>query len=224
MCHTSCALFNAGNLASYLSVIEAWLSRPANAREILTLLLVNSNDLGANQFGKSFTDAGLQNYTFQPASNPNALAFRDWPTLQQMIDAGTRLVVFMDSQADVTTVPYILPEWDYFFETPYDVTNASSLDQGCPLDRPANTQPDGKMYIVNHFLDETAAFLLGATVPDIDLLPQTNAATGFGSIGNQVQSCEQIYEQPPKFVLVDFYDKGDVFVAEKKMNGVSSPN
>lgn len=35
----------------------------------------------------------------------------DWPTLGQLINNGTRVVVFLDSGADVTSVPFILPEF-----------------------------------------------------------------------------------------------------------------
>ena len=48
----------------------------------------------------------------------------------------------------------------------------------------------------------------------------TNAATGSGSIGAQVGLCEGIYGRAPKGVLVDYFDKGDVFTAERSINGV----
>ena len=35
----------------------------------------------------------------------------DWPTLKEMLDAGKRLVVFIDKGADERTVPYLLPQF-----------------------------------------------------------------------------------------------------------------
>lgn len=36
----------------------------------------------------------------------------DWPTLGQLIDSGKRVIVFLDSGADVSSVPFILPEFE----------------------------------------------------------------------------------------------------------------
>ena len=36
----------------------------------------------------------------------------DWPTLKEMLDAGTRIVVFMDKGAEDGAVPYILPQFN----------------------------------------------------------------------------------------------------------------
>ena len=111
--------------------------------------------------------------------------------------------------------PYILDEFAYFFETPYDTTDPNFAE--CTLDRPPNSLPDGKMYIVNHFLDIS---VFGILIPDNPRDQQTNAATGSGSIGAQVALCEGIYKRNPKAVLVDYFDKGDVFTAERSMNGL----
>ena len=73
------------------------------------------------------------------------------------------------------------------------------------------------MYIVNHFLDVA---IFGIDVPDRSRDAQTNAATGPGSIGSQVGLCEGLYQQAPKGVLVDNFDVGDVFTAERAMNGL----
>ena len=89
----------------------------------------------------------------------------------------------------------------------------------CALDRPAGASPDGRMYIVNHFLDVD---IFGILVPDEEKAPQTNAASGNpGSIGSQVSLCEGLYQRAPKGVLLDYLDLGDPFTAEKAMNGVS---
>ncbi len=73
------------------------------------------------------------------------------------------------------------------------------------------------MYIVNHFLDIS---IFGVDIPDRAADPQTNAATGAGSIGAQVAICEGMYGQAPKGVLVDNFDVGDVFTAQKALNGL----
>jgi hypothetical protein len=54
---------------------------------------------------------GVANYTYIPPSVP--VAQSDWPTLSELIDAGTRVIVFLDAGADGADglVDYILPEF-----------------------------------------------------------------------------------------------------------------
>lgn len=106
-------------------------------------------------------------------------------------------------------------EFTYFFETPYDTTDPSFPE--CKLDRPAGGSANGRMYIVNHFLDSD---IFGIDIPDNMADTTTNAATGNGSIGAQNALCESIYGREPNFVLVDMFDRGDVFTAQRNMNGV----
>ena len=73
------------------------------------------------------------------------------------------------------------------------------------------------MYIVNHFLDKE---VLGVDVPDDGADETTNAATGTGSIGAQADLCASVYGRVPNFVLVDMFDRGDVFTAQAALNGV----
>ena len=74
------------------------------------------------------------------------------------------------------------------------------------------------MYIVNHFLDLD---LGGIDVPDDAADNTTNAATGVGSIGAQAGICVGLYGRAPWGVLVDYFDKGDVFTAQNTLNGLS---
>lgn len=46
-------------------------------------------------------------------------------------------------------------------------------------------------------------------VPDTSSLNQTNAATGYGSLGTQADACISEFGYPPTFTLVDYYDVGN---------------
>jgi hypothetical protein len=134
MCHTSCWLNDAGSLESYLSTVKSWLD--ANPGQVLTLLLTNGDSLGVSNFGNAFSSSGLSSYAYSPETT---LSLNEWPTIQELIDSGKRLVVFLGSTvtpliepwltslkdygADTSVVPYILDEFTYFFETPYDTTD-----------------------------------------------------------------------------------------------------
>ncbi|MCJ1385483.1 hypothetical protein MMC17_008606 [Xylographa soralifera] len=213
LCHTSCYEEDAGPLESYLATVESWLN--ANPNEVLMLLLTNGDNVDVSMFDAAFTSSGIKPYAFVPASSPDVLAIDAWPTLQQLITAGTRLVVFLDYGASPSTYPYILDEFSYFFETPYDTTDPTFPE--CTIDRPPGASAAGRMYIVNHFLDLD---IFGIDIPDNAADEQTNAATGSGSIGAQVGICEGLYAYAPKGVLVDYFEKGNVFAAQSAMNGL----
>lgn len=206
LCHTSCAELDAGPLTTYLSTIKTWMDD--NANQVVTLLLTNGDFVDVSMFGAAMNSSGLSSYAYTP---PSQLTMSEWPTLQELIDAGTRLVMFLDYDADTTKVPYILPEFNYFFETAYDVTSFSS----CALDRPSGSTGAGLMMIVNHFLDVD---ILGILIPDFAADSKTNAATGSGSIGEQADLCISTWGRSPNLILVDDYNVGDVFTAQNNLN------
>ncbi|KAK3080158.1 hypothetical protein LTS18_002969 [Coniosporium uncinatum] len=195
VCHTECILEGGGTLENYLTTIKTWLD--ANPNEMLSLLLTNGDSLDISDFDAAFKNIGLDTYAF-PA--PTTIAMAEWPSLGDLISVGTRLVVFLDYGADESKVPYILNEFGYYFETPFDWTD-SSFNQ-CSVDRPAGSSADGKMYIVNHLLDVNM-FGTGVLIPDRDAAPMTNAAIGDGSIGAQSGLWEGTYGRRPSVVLVD---------------------
>lgn len=90
LCHTLCALEDAGPLEAYLGGVRAFLD--ANPREVVTLLITNQDGQPGAAFDAVFRAAGIQGYGFAPGTN---LTLDQWPTLGQMIDNGQRLVVFM---------------------------------------------------------------------------------------------------------------------------------
>lgn len=103
------ALFDGGTVASYLATVASFLS--ANPTEVLTLLLTNPESVSLTDvWAPLFEAAGLSSQAYVPSTTP--LAQADWPTLGELIDAGTRLVVFMDYGAETGGVDYILPEFE----------------------------------------------------------------------------------------------------------------
>ncbi|KAJ5746682.1 hypothetical protein N7520_011864 [Penicillium odoratum] len=213
LCHTSCLLEDAGTLKAYLSTIKSWLDD--NPNEVVTLLLTNGDSLDISIFGSTFVSAGIDSYAFVPSSEP--LAYADWPTLGDLIDSGKRLIAFLDYGANTGTVNYVLDEFAYYFETPYDVTD--STFSNCSIDRPAGASASGRMYLVNHYLDVD---IFGVDIPDRDKASTTNAATGDGSLGAQATECEALYGHAPNVMLADFVDKGEVIEAQNELNGFSS--
>ena len=129
----------------------------------------------------------------------------------------TTNVSHTDYGADVSKVDYILDEFAYYFETPYDVTDATFSN--CSIDRPAGASATGRMYLVNHYLDLD---ILDIDIPDRAAVDTTNAATGGGSFGAQAVECEALYGHAPNVMLADFVDQGQVIEAQNELNGFSA--
>jgi len=211
LCHTSCLLFNGGTLQDYLTKVKTWMD--ANPNDVVTLLIVNINNLAPSLFGDVFSNVGLDKVSYAPKNSTTA--FTDWPTLGSMIDSGTRLVTFLDNQADLTSVPYLLDEFTNVWETPFDVTT----EFDCSVNR---TKGDSstQMYLINHFLDMV---VLGNPAPNVGAANVTNSLSGTNSLGAQVDLCVAQYSRPPNFLLVDFYEYGggSVFQEAANLNGVT---
>lgn len=90
---------------------------PANKVLVITILIVNSDNLPPTSFSPVFESAGLASKVYTPSSQPTQLS--DWPTLSDMIDAGTTVVAFMDYEADISSVGYLLNEFAAMWEDPY---------------------------------------------------------------------------------------------------------
>lgn len=108
LCHTLCPLKDAGPLANYLTTVKTFLDGHPN--EVVTLLLTNQDGQSGAAFDAVFEASGIKSYAFTPAGN---LTIDRWPTLEQMISTGQRLVVFMDFPAGAP-VPYILNEFQSY--------------------------------------------------------------------------------------------------------------
>jgi hypothetical protein len=211
LCHSSCALYDGGTLEDYLKIVKQWMD--ANPTEVLSLLIVNIDNLPATSYDAVFKAAGLDTISYAPSSSP--IPASGWPTLGTLIDSNKRLLTFLDNQADLTTVPYLIDEFTNIWETAYNVIDPSF---DCNVNR-TKGDTSTQMYLINHFLDH---LVLGQPVPYIDKLNQTNAASGPGSLGTQVETCVASNSRPPNFLLVDFYEYGggSVFKVAADINGV----
>ncbi|RDB28760.1 PI-PLC X domain-containing protein 1 [Hypsizygus marmoreus] len=213
LCHTSCSVYDGGTLEDYLKTVKKWLD--ANPNEVLSLLIVNIDNVGAAQYDTVFKTVGLDAVSHAPESSP--LGASAWPTLGAMIDSGKRLVTFLDNGADATVAPYLIDEFTNIWETAFNVVDPALFD--CSVNRTKGDTAT-QMYLINHFLDK---LLFGQPVPDVAKANVTNAATGDGSLGAHVQTCIAVNTRAPNFLLVDFYEYGggSVFEVAASINGVT---
>jgi len=211
LCHTSCILYDGGTLQDYLTKVKTWMV--ANPNEVVSLLIVNIDNQAPTAFDTIFKAAGVDTMSFAPSTG--TLTADSWPTLGALIDAGTRLLTFLDNAANPSAVPYLIDEFTNIWETPFDVTGTFD----CSVNR-TKGDPTTQMYLINHFLD---TLILGQPVPFVAQADLTNAATGTNSLGAQVDVCLASNPRPPNFMLVDFYEfgGGSVFQVAADLNGVT---
>ncbi len=96
MCHTSCLELDAGLTSNYLSSIKTWLD--AHPDDVVTLLLTNGDYVDVSYFGTAMATAGLDSYAYTPSSQ---LSIDQWPTLRELINADTRLIMFLGKHQSI---------------------------------------------------------------------------------------------------------------------------
>lgn len=74
---------------------------------VVSMLIVNSYDnILPSAYDAVFSSAGLNTMAYAPSNA--TVAETAWPTLGTLINSGKRLVVFLTTQADYQTVPYLI--------------------------------------------------------------------------------------------------------------------
>jgi hypothetical protein len=225
LCHTSCDVLNVGTLESYLIRVTSWLQR--HPYDIITILMGNSDVISPDKYISPVTSSGLIDYVYTPPKIP--MAVDDWPTLQEMIFSNTRAVMMLDYEADQQEIPWLLDEFGQMFETPFSPTDR---DFPCTADRPPEDWPgalprENRMYMANHNLNVDISFGgISLLVPNTLILNETNAAAEIhGSLKTNSLNCTSLWNRPPNFLLVDYYNVGDfngsVFQVAADANGVS---
>uniref|UniRef100_A0A0W0EUB4 PLC-like phosphodiesterase n=1 Tax=Moniliophthora roreri TaxID=221103 RepID=A0A0W0EUB4_MONRR len=217
-CHTiflGCSLLDGGTVEDYLKIVKSFLD--AHPTEVLTLIFTNPEEQSVKDVWEPIFDkVGLDSMAFVPDNVP--LRYDEWPTLGEMINAGKRLVVFLDSGANTTEVPFILPQ--------FEMVTVIALLLGLTheaVQRPL--LPMDHLYMINHSLN-TNVFPIpggaGVIVPNVFEAETTN---GVKSIMDNVRGCAPFaMDKNPNFILLDWVDEGEAFLAADQLNGFTSPS
>ena len=222
LCHTSCDILNVGTLQDYLTTVATWLR--AHPYDVIAVLMGNYDVVDPANFTAPVINSGLINFVYTPPTVPMPL--ESWPTLAEMIFTDQRAIVMLDYQANQTAIPWLLDEFSQMWETPFSPTDRNFP---CTEQRPPNTAHNvltDRMYMANHNLN-LAVNLAGISIdiPAFNLLNETNAVSGFGSAGVAVKNCTAMWDRPPTFLLVDYYNignfNGSVFQVAADANNVT---
>ncbi len=194
LCHGTC-LLGSLPLADGLTTIRGFLDR--NRGEVVTIIF--ESQVTAEATAVAFEASGLDRYVHaQPPGVP-------WPTLRELIDADTRVVVFTDDAGDAGgTYDWYMDVWAHAWETPYAAETTE--DFTCDINRGDAANP---LFIFNHFLTRSFA------VPE-------EAATTNGNplLIDRAMACMAASGRLPSFVTIDFHSEGDLFEAVRTLNGL----
>lgn len=197
LCHGFCDL-GAERLADGFGRLGAVLREDPD--EVLVLML--ENHVEPAWVAAAAEEAGVVDLAYV---HPDGAA---WPTLAELGDAGTPLVVF--SQDEGEGVPWIHAGYrDHAWDTPYAAQTAD--DFSCEVLR---GDPAHAFFLVNHFLTRPTARIELAEEVNHDPL-----------LSARIDECAAVSGDFPNWVSVDFYEVGDVVAAVRRLNetGRASP-
>lgn len=221
LCHSSCSLLDAGTLESWLSEIKTWMD--ANTHDVVTVLLVNSDNAPTSDLGSIFSSSGLDKLAYTPPSS--SVIPQTWPTLDALIGNNTRLMTFVASLSGgaSSSYPYLMDEFTFIFENDFETASPSNFscnpNRPTSLSTPSAAAQSGRMFLQNHFLYQTQLF--GIQSPNETYANVTNGPTGEGSLGVALDNCTSVYSKPANYVLVDFFNVGPAMDSVDRVNGVT---
>lgn len=193
LCHVYCSL-GSQPLVEGLEEITAFLS--TNPDEVVSIIF--ENYITHAQTEAAFEESGLIDFVYaHPLGSP-------WPTLADLIEADTRLVVFQEKLPEEDEFPWLMKIWDHAWETPFSFPAPEDL-----VCDPNRGNADNALFLLNHFL--TSPF--GGS---LELAEMVNFNPLFI---DRARQCELEGNALPNFVAVDFYDVGDLFPVVDALNG-----
>jgi hypothetical protein len=193
-CHGVCSLGETPHLSGLAEIKRFMESHP---NEVLTIIY--EDHVEASAITADLQTAGLSGMTFTHVKG------EPWPTLGEMIDRGTRLVVTAEKGG--SSPRWFHHVWDVAFDTPFTFHDRD--DFSCKLNR---GRASNDLFLLNHWM---------STMSPIDLPTEDGAriVNRKGVLEARANRCEAEVHHLPNFVAVDFYEDGDLFEVVDDLNG-----
>lgn len=192
LCHGPCTL-GAISHRDTLNDIKSFLE--ANPGDVFTIIY--EDHIGAELIEADFIETGLIDFVFTHSEGDT------WPTLQEMIDAGTRLVVTAESAGPPPA--WLHHVWDVAWDTEYSFKSPEEFS--CDLNRGAE---GNDLFLMNHWVGTEVGL---PSMDDAKLVNQSD------TLLTRAQQCQEESGRLPNFIMVDFYEYGDLFAVVDTMNG-----
>ncbi|KAL3809381.1 hypothetical protein ACHAXA_007457 [Cyclostephanos tholiformis] len=181
---------------------------------IKTFLEVNSNEVlmiefevidgSLDKLHSAIDESGLDQLVYRRASSGNATEYYEWPTLQSLIDANTRLIIFAHGDGMESCASGGCPEGFFYTYDHFEQTfwNDATCDvQGTDFDSNID------FFLMNHWMNE----------PETDL-PFEGNADEFNSFNSLLDRFKLCTKRTPNIVAIDFWSIGNVLDFVNEMN------
>jgi hypothetical protein len=190
LCHVFCEL-GAVKMADEMHVVRQFLD--THPREVVVMVI--EDYVPADRILAVLGDAGLESMLLP------VVAGEPLPTLQQMIDAGTRLQVSLENGDGGPTLPNaftgLVQETPFTYLRPRNLEAASS----CTANRGT---PDSPLFQFNHWV----------TPAEPVTAPRVNSAI----LHERITRCTAERGRGPTLVAVDFAERGDLLELVRTLN------
>jgi hypothetical protein len=186
-------------LQADLEAIRLFLE--THPHEILSIIF--ESNISPEQMASEMQKAGLLPHLH--TQNPSL----NWPTLQEMIAAGHRLVIFSEKDRG-NPYPWLHHIWDFTTENRYSNHSRADFDTRYNRGDSAN-----KQFLLNHFITHRK---FGVGLKDSALVANAR--------GNVLDHALDVWSQTghfPNFVAVDFVESGDAKAAVDVLNALWQP-
>lgn len=194
LCHASCWL-GSRLLIDAMNKIDSFLR--ANPQEVITLLF--EDHVPSEQIVEVLEETGLTELLYIHDDE------EPWPTLREMIDHDTRLVVAAETAGPPPQWFHHL--WSIGWDTSYEFASVDEFH--CEANRGSK---DGALFLVNHWI--------------LDPLPSSNTAevsNSYEVLMKRIHECKSRWDRLPTFIAVDHYDVGDLLEVVEVLNGLKPP-
>jgi len=203
LCHSLCAIGNT-LLLTELQTVQAFVV--AHPSEVVTLLMESTNTT-TDAIATIVRASGLMPYLHTQAAGAA------WPTLSEMIQHGDHVVIFNADQTSTggTTFPWLHDRFAKTWETPWN--NKTPQDFGrCDADRGAK---GNDIYVVDTYREDS-----------VIATPEAAHTVNLNSfLIDRLLTCQKTEATFPNFVMVNFFEIGDLFRDVDILNGFeATPN
>jgi hypothetical protein len=169
-------------------------------------VVVNQDYVTPEDFTRAVHDAGLDRLTYTP------VAGREQPTLRELVDADTRLVLLAENHAGAQ--PYyelaydrLVEETPYTFPKPAMLTSHAALAASCAPNRGPEHAP---FFLVNHWV---------STDP-VPRQADARRVNAYAPLLARARECERVRGHVVNLLAVNFYKQGALFRVVDTLNGV----
>lgn len=190
MCHGYCEI-GAQPLSYASESIARFLEEDPNSVIIITF----QSTLSAEETLAPFSDDGLLSELYHHETGS------DWPTLRNLIENQTRLLLF--SNQDGGRIDGYMSQWEHWLDNPYSAQHVE--DFACIPDR--GDTSTATLYNINHFLTNPVA--------QMTLAEEANPKS---VLIDHMQRCIEETGLQPTQLLVDFYSIGDTIDVVQQYN------